>query len=309
MSSVTRPLTAYRLDLADGGVTELDLAPPGDRSWQPPDVVTERRRATSADGTQVPYFLVRAVDAPGGQQGDEPRPTMLWGYGGFGVPVLASYRPAFVGWLAAGGVLAIANLRGGGEFGTAWHEAGRLRLKQNVFDDFAAVAEDLVATGVTTSDRLALYGGSNGGLLVGATITQRPDLAAVALLAVGVLDMLRFHLFTIGGAWVSDFGSPDDPEMFEVLLAYSPLLNVRPGTSYPATLLLTGDHDDRVVPAHSFKLTAALQHAQAGEAPVLARIETSTGHGVGKPSSVVAEETADLLAFAAEHTGLVPPAS
>lgn len=315
MSSVTRPSTAYRLDLADGlaggEVTELDLAPPGDRSWRPPEVVTERRRATSADGTQVPYFLVRGIDAPdgqgGGQQGGGPRPTMLWGYGGFGVPVLASYRPAFVGWLAAGGVLAIANLRGGGEFGNAWHEAGRLRLKQNVFDDFAAVAEDLVATGVTTPDQLALHGGSNGGLLVGATITQRPDLAAVALPAVGVLDMLRYHLFTIGAAWSSDYGSPDDPAMFEVLLAYSPLHNLVPGTAYPATLVLTGDHDDRVVPAHSFKFTAALQHAQAGDAPVLARIETSTGHGVGKPSSVIATETADLLAFAAEYTGLVPP--
>jgi prolyl oligopeptidase len=303
MASVTRASTAYRLDLADGEVTELDLAPPGDRSWQPPDIVIQRRRATSADGTEVPYFLVRGVE----QFGAGPLPTILWGYGGFGVPVSASYRPAFVGWLAAGGVLAIANLRGGGEFGTAWHEAGRLRLKQNVFDDFAAVAEDLVASGTTTHDQLALHGGSNGGLLVGATITQRPDLAAVALPAVGVLDMLRFHLFTIGGAWVSDYGSPDDPEMFEVLQAYSPLHNLQPGTSYPATLVLTGDHDDRVVPAHSFKFTAALQHAQAGEAPVLARIETATGHGVGKPSSVVAAETADLLAFAAEHTGLVPP--
>jgi prolyl oligopeptidase len=308
MSSVTRVSTAYRLDLATGEVTELDLAPAGDLSWQPPEVHTERRRATSPDGTQVPYFLVRGVDPAGAQHGEGPRPTMLWGYGGFGVPVLASYRPAFVGWLAAGGVLAIANLRGGGELGTAWHEAGRLRHKQNVFDDYAAVAEDLVATGVTTSSRLALHGGSNGGLLVGATMTQRPDLAAVALPAVGVLDMLRFHLFTIGAAWVSDYGSPEDPEMFEVLLRYSPLHNVTPGTSYPATLVLTGDHDDRVVPAHSFKFTAALQHAQAGGSPVLARIETSTGHGVGKPSSVVALETADLLAFAAEHTGLVPPA-
>ncbi len=304
MSSVTRSSTAFRLDLATGEVTELDLAPAGDRSWQPPEVRTERRRATSRDGTAVPYFLVRGLDTPE-EQG--PRPTMLWGYGGFGVPVLASYRPVFVGWLAAGGVLAIANLRGGGELGTAWHEGGRLRDKQNVFDDFVAVAEDLVATGVTTSSRLVLHGGSNGGLLVGATITQRPDLAAVALPTVGVLDMLRFHLFTIGGAWVSDYGSPEDPAMFEVLLGYSPLHNVRAGTSYPATLVVTGDHDDRVVPAHSFKFTAALQHAQGGDAPVLARIETSTGHGVGKPSSVVAGETADLLAFAAEHTGLVPP--
>jgi prolyl oligopeptidase len=220
--------------------------------------------------------------------------------------VLASYRPAFLGWLAAGGVLAIANLRGGSEFGTAWHDGGRLKAKQNVFDDFAAVAEHLVATGVTRHEQLALHGASNGGLLVGATITQHPDLAAVALPAVGVMDMLRFHLFTIGAAWVPDYGSPEDPEMFDVLRAYSPLHNVVAGTSYPATLVLTGDHDDRVVPAHSFKFTAALQHAQAGPAPVLARIETATGHGVGKPVRVVAEETADLLAFAAEHTGLVP---
>jgi prolyl oligopeptidase len=170
-----------------------------------------------------------------------------------------------------------------------------------------AVAEDLFASGVTTHRQLALHGGSNGGLLVGAVLTQHPDLAAVALPAVGVLDMLRFHRFTIGAAWVPDYGSPEDPAMFKVLLGYSPLHNVVPGTSYPATLVLTGDHDDRVVPAHSFKFTAALQHAQAADAPVLARIETSTGHGVGKPSSVIARETADLLAFAAEHTGLEPP--
>src|SRR3954452_7879360 len=302
LSSVTRISTSYRLHLGSGEVTELDLAPTGDTSWEPPAVVTERRRATSRDGTEVPYFLVRRADL----SGDGPRPTMLYGYGGFTIPVLASYRPAFVGWLAAGGVLAVANLRGGSELGTAWHEAGRLRDKQNVFDDFAAVADRLVADGVTTHGQLAVHGGSNGGLLVGATLTQRPDLAAAALPAVGVLDMLRFHLFTIGAAWTSDYGSPEDPEMFEVLRAYSPLHNVVPGTAYPATLVLTGDHDDRVVPAHSFKFTAALQHAQGGEAPVLARIETSTGHGLGKPSSVVAEETADLLAFAAEHTGLVP---
>ncbi len=203
-------------------------------------------------------------------------------------------------------MLAIANLRGGGEFGAAWHDAGRLERKQNVFDDFLAVADHLVAEGVTTRAQLALHGGSNGGLLVGAVITQRPDVAAVALPAVGVMDMLRFHLFTIGAAWISDFGSPEDPAMFETLLAYSPLHNVREGTAYPATLVTTGDHDDRVVPAHSFKFTAALQHAHAGDAPVLARIETAAGHGLGKPVSVVVAECADQLAFAAEHTGLVP---
>jgi prolyl oligopeptidase len=305
MSTVTSPCTSYHLELATGALQALDLAPAGATPWQPPTLVTARPRARSADGTEVPYFLVRgAEDADTG-----PRPTLLWGYGGFSIPVLASYRSSFAGWLAAGGVLAIANLRGGSEFGREWHEAGRLEHKQNVFDDFAAVAEHLVATGVTTHEQLAIHGGSNGGLLVGATMTQRPSLAAVALPSVGVMDMLRFHLFTIGAAWIPDYGSPDDPEMFEVLLRYSPLHNVVDGTSYPATLVLTGDHDDRVVPAHSFKFTAALQHSQGGPAPVLARIETSTGHGLGKPSRVVAEETADLLAFAAEHTGLVPPPS
>ena len=302
LSSVTEQVAAYRLDLASSDVTSLDLAPAGDTSWRPPEVVTERRRATSRDGTQVPYFLVHRADVPL----DEARPTLLWGYGGFAQPMLATYRPEWLGWLAAGGVLAVANLRGGSEYGTAWHDGGRLRNKQNVFDDFAAVADHLVEQGVTTRDRLALNGRSNGGLLVGATIAQRPDLAAVALPGVGVLDMLRYHLFTIGAAWASDFGSPEDPEMFEVLRAYSPLHNLVPGTSYPATLVLTGDHDDRVVPAHSFKFTAALQHAQGGDAPVLARIETSAGHGEGRAAAVIAEENADLLAFAAEHTGLVP---
>jgi prolyl oligopeptidase len=304
-STVTEPVAALRLDLRTGEVTPVEgLAPAGttDGAWTPPELVTERRRATSRDGTQVPYFLVRRADHPL----DRPRPTLLYGYGGFDIPEQAGYRPSFAGWLAAGGVLAIANLRGGGEFGAEWHDAGRLQRKQNVFDDFVAVAEHLASEGVTTPQQLAVHGGSNGGLLVGATLTQRPDVAAVALPAVGVLDMLRFHLFTIGAAWVSDYGSPEDPEMFETLLAYSPLHNVHDGTAYPATLVLTGDHDDRVVPAHSFKFTAALQRAQSGDAPVLARIETATGHGAGKPLSVVAAENADLLAFAAEHTGLVP---
>jgi prolyl oligopeptidase len=306
LSSVTRPVTAYRLDLTSGEVAEVaGLDPGGNNAWTPPRTIAERRRSTSADGTEVPYFLIRRADV----ELDAPRPTLLWGYGGFDIPELASYRPAFAGWLAAGGVLAIANLRGGGEYGAAWHDAGRLTLKQNVFDDFAGVAEHLVAEGVTTHDALALHGGSNGGLLVGATITQRPDLAAVALPAVGVMDMLRYHLFTIGAAWISDYGSPEDPEMFETLLAYSPLHHIHEGTAYPATLVITGDHDDRVVPAHSFKFTAELQRAQAGDAPVVARIETSTGHGLGKPLSVVVGETADLLAFAAEHTGLVPSES
>jgi len=231
---------------------------------------------------------------------------MLHGYGGFKVPVLADYRPGWPAWLAAGGVLVIANLRGGGEYGGAWHEAGRLTNKQATFDDCIAVAEHLQQTGVTTPEQLALYGHSGGGLLVGAVMTQRPDLLAVALPSAGVLDMLRFHLFTIGRAWIPEIGSPDDADQFENLLAYSPLHNLRDGTMYPVTLVLTSDHDEVVVPLHSYKFTATLQHAQVGDNPVLCRIEVNTGHGVGKSSAAVASEWADLLAFAAHHTGLVP---
>ena len=305
VSDVMNPSRSYRVDVGTGEVAEVvGLEPAADASWAAPGTVTERRRATSKDGTEVPYFLIRRADV----SLDEPHPTLLYGYGGYNIPELAQYRPAFAGWLAAGGVLVIANLRGGGEYGSQWHDAGRLQRKQNVFDDFAAVGEHLVAEGVTPPGGLAVYGGSNGGLLVCATLLQRPDLVGAALASVPVTDMLRFHLFTVGRAWFSDFGSPEDPEMFETLLAYSPLHNVVKGTEYPPTLVLTGDHDDRVVPAHSYKFTAELQQAQAGDAPVVVRIETSTGHSVGKPLRVIAAETADLLAFAAEHTGLVPAA-
>ena len=265
-------------------------------------ITVQRRRATSADGTEVPYFLI----TPEGWSGAGP--TLLWGYGGFKIPIFADYRPGWTGWLAAGGALVIANLRGGGEFGTDWYHAGRLDRKQNVFDDAIAVAEDLIATGVTTGDRLAVHGRSNGGLLVGALITQRPDLFAAAVPGVGVMDLLRFHRFTVGAAWKSDYGDPDDPQDFAVALAYSPLHKIIEGASYPATLVLTGDHDDRVVPLHSHKFIATLQWAQSGDAPVLTRIETATGHGAGKPTTLVAAEWADLLAFCAHHTGLVPPA-
>ncbi len=303
LSSVTSPTQSFRIDTATGEVTALpDLVPGAEDGFVPPAVTVERRTATSADGTSVPYFLV----APAGVDRSAPQPTLLWGYGGFKVPILADYRSGWSGWLAAGGQLALANLRGGGEFGSGWHDAGRLDGKQNVFDDFVAVAEHLTASGATTSSQLALHGRSNGGLLVGAVMTQRPELAAVALPAVGVLDMLRFSRFTIGAAWISDYGDPDDPEHFAVLRAYSPLHNVMPGTTYPATLVLTGDHDDRVVPLHSHKFTATLQHGQAGEAPVLTRIETAAGHGMGRPTWLEAAEWADLLAFAAFHTGLRP---
>ncbi|HET9871975.1 MAG TPA: prolyl oligopeptidase family serine peptidase [Propionibacteriaceae bacterium] len=302
MSSVTAQTTVYRFDADTGDVRELTALVQGGTAYAAPAVQIERRTAPGKDGTGVPYFLI----CPAGHDPSQPHPTLLYGYGGFKVPVLADYRPGWSGWLAAGGVLAIANLRGGGEFGTGWYEDGRGRNKQHVFDDFIAVAEHLLASGVTTTEQLAIHGRSNGGLLIGATMTQRPDLAAVALPMVGVLDLLRFHRFTIGAAWISDYGNPDEPDQFRDALAYSPLHNVVRGTRYPATLVMTGDHDDRVVPLHSYKFTAALQHAHRGDAPVLTRVEVATGHGAGKPIDLLAAEWADLLAFAAHHTGLQP---
>ncbi|MEL4358155.1 MULTISPECIES: prolyl oligopeptidase family serine peptidase [unclassified Luteococcus] len=303
LSTLTEPVDSWRLDAATGDLRHLP-GPAGE--WTSPGYRTERHRATSADGTRVPYFLV----IPDGVDLAEPRPTMLYGYGGFDSPVLLNHRATWPGWLAAGGVLVIANLRGGGEFGRDWYEDGIKEHKQHVFDDVIAVAEQLVADGVTSPAQLAIHGKSNGGLLVGAAITQRPDLFGVALPHVGVLDALRFHRFTIGRAWISDYGNPDEARDFERILAWSPLHNITSGTRYPATLVLTSDHDDRVVPAHSYKFTAALQAAQGGEAPVLARIEAATGHGLaGKPPSVLAAECADLLAFAAHHTGLNPSTS
>jgi prolyl oligopeptidase len=241
----------------------------------------------------VPLFLVRRRDLR--PTGDAP--TLLYGYGGFKVSLTPMFRVPWLVWLERGGVLAVANLRGGGEYGTAWHDAGRLASKQNVFDDFAACAEALVDRGWTRPRRLAIQGASNGGLLVGASIIQRPELFAAAVIEVGVLDMLRFHRFTIGWGWTSDYGSPDDPDAFKALLAYSPLHNLERGRPYPATLITTGDHDDRVVPGHSFKFAAALQAAQGGDRPVLLRVEIDTGHGAGKPTTKAIAERADVLAF------------
>ncbi|MGO4958280.1 prolyl oligopeptidase family serine peptidase [Luteococcus sp. Sow4_B9] len=308
MSTITEPERSWRLDMGSGQVQEV--AGPDD-GWQPPAFRVERRRATSQDGTRVPYFLIlpEPDQTPAGDpETNAPLSTILYGYGGFDTPVHADFRTIWPGWLAAGGAIAIANLRGGGEFGREWYDGGRRANKQNCFDDFIAVAEDLVEAGVTTPDRLAIHGKSNGGLLVGAAMTQRPELFAAALPHVGVLDCLRFHKFTVGAAWISDYGDPDDAEEFERILAWSPLHNVRDGERYPATLVFTSDHDDRVVPPHSYKFAAALQHAQAGEAPVLIRIEEATGHGLAsKPPAVAAQESADLLAFAAHHTGLSVP--
>ena len=297
VQSFVRGTRAYRVDLSTGRADPLVLT---DRTAPVPDVATERRSAISADGTTVPYFLLRPAGAGLGL------PTLLYGYGGYNWAITPTFRAAWPAWLAAGGALAVANLRGGGEYGRQWHEAGMRERKQNVFDDFIAVGEHLISTGVTTSGQLALHGASGGGLLVGAVMTQRPDLAAVALPMVGVMDMLRFHKFTIGAAWIPEQDDPDVAEDFAFLYAYSPLHALRAGTSYPATLILTGDHDDRVAPAHSYKFGAELQHDQAGDAPVLLRIETATGHGVGKPKRMLAAELADMLAFAAERTGLTP---
>ena len=297
VESFVRGVRAYRVDLSTGRADRLVLT---DRTAPVPDVTIERRSATSADGTTVPYFLLRPAGA------GLALPTLLYGYGGYNLAITPAFKAAWPAWLAGGGALAVANLRGGGEYGMEWHEAGRRERKQNVFEDFIAVGEHLISSGVTTRGQLALHGRSNGGLLVGAVMTQRPDLAAVALPMVGVMDKLRFHKFTIGAAWIPEAGDPDVAEDFAFLYAFSPLHALRPGVSYPATLILTGDHDDRVAPAHSYKFGAELQHDQASDAPVLLRIEAATGHGLGKPKRMLAAEFADMLAFAAEHTGLTP---
>ena len=264
------------------------------------DYVTQQVFVKSKDGTSVPMFIT----AKRGVKLDGTNPTLLYGYGGFNVSLTPEFSAERMVWLEMGGIYAVANLRGGGEMGKEWHLAGTLDRKQNVFDDFIAAAEYLIAERYTSPQKLAIQGGSNGGLLVGAVMTQRPELFAVALPAVGVMDMLRFHKFTIGWAWVSDYGSADDPAQFRTLLAYSPLHNLKKGTRYPATLITTGDHDDRVVPGHSFKFAAALQAAQGGPAPTLIRIDTRAGHGAGKPTSKRIEEAADRLAFTAQHLGM-----
>ena len=231
-------------------------------------------------------------------------PTILYGYGGFNVPLTPSFSIANAVWLEQGGIYAVPNLRGGGEYGKEWHDAGTKMKKQNVFDDFIAAAEFLIDNKYTSSDYLAIRGGSNGGLLVGATMTQRPDLMKVALPAVGVLDMLRYHTFTAGAGWAYDYGtSEDSKDMFEYLKGYSPVHNVKQGISYPATLITTGDHDDRVVPAHSFKFAAELQEKQSSPNPTLIRIDVNAGHGAGKPVSKTIEETADIFGFTLYNMG------
>jgi prolyl oligopeptidase len=284
------PASVLAVRMADGAVREVRRPA---LPWDPADYETEQVFVSSGEGTRIPLFLThrRDVERTGAV------PTLLYGYGGFQVAIGPIFKPEWLTWMERGGLLAVASLRGGSEYGKAWHDAGRLGNKQNVFDDFAACARWLASSGWTDASHLGISGRSNGGLLVGASITQHPELFGAAIAEVGVMDMLRFHRFTIGWGWTSDYGSADDPEQFQTLLAYSPLHNIRPGVTYPPTLVTTGDHDDRVVPGHSFKFAAELQAAQAGDAPVVIRIDTDAGHGLGKPVSKLIDERADVLAF------------
>ncbi|MEG4306550.1 prolyl oligopeptidase family serine peptidase [Microcoleus sp. D3_18a_C4] len=289
-TSFTAPNTIYRYNMV---TDESTIYRQPNVDFNPEDYETKQVFYPSKDGTQVPMFITHKK----GLQLDGNNPTYLYGYGGFGISLTPSFSVSRIVWLEMGGVYAIACLRGGGEYGESWHEAGKKLNKQNVFDDFIAGAEWLIENKYTKPAKLAIAGGSNGGLLVGACMTQRPELFGAALPAVGVLDMLRFHKFTIGWAWTSEYGSPENPEEFSTIHGYSPLHNLKPGTVYPATMITTADRDDRVVPAHSFKFASALQETHAGEKPVLIRIETKAGHGAGKPTAKVIEELADEWAF------------
>lgn len=289
-SAFISPATVYRYDFKTGA-SELVFSPQIDFDFSAYE--TRQVFVPSKDGTNIPMFITHKK----GLVYDGQNPTLLYGYGGFNIAYLPAFAVQYLAWLEMGAVFAVANLRGGSEYGEAWHQAGMLHNKQNVFDDFIACAEWLIAENVTCTPKLAIEGRSNGGLLVGACMTQRPDLYGACLPIVGVMDMLRFHKFTIGWAWVSDYGCADDPEFFPTLYAYSPCHNIKPGTAYPPTLVLTGDHDDRVVPGHSFKFAAALQAAQTGDAPALIRIQTKAGHGMGKPTTVLIQEWADIFAF------------
>lgn len=296
-ASFLSPTVVYRYDMKKK-TNEVFKAP-----QLPVDVSGFETRQvfySSKDGTRVPMFITMKK----GTVLNGNNPTILYGYGGFNIAETPSFNAANLVWMEMGGIYAVANIRGGSEYGKAWHESGMLDKKQNVFDDFIAAAEYLIKEKYTSTPKLAISGGSNGGLLVGAVMEQRPDLFGAALPAVGVMDMLRFQKFTIGWAWTSDYGSSDDPKQFAYLRAYSPYHNLKPGTKYPATMVTTADHDDRVVPGHSFKFAAALQAAQGGSAPVLIRIETNAGHGAGKPTTKSIEEAADRFAFLVKNLGM-----
>jgi prolyl oligopeptidase len=296
-SSFATPPTVFRYDMLTGESTLMKQA---QVKFKPDDYQVEQVFYSSKDGTKVPMFITSKK----GIKLDGSHPTLLYGYGGFAISLTPGFSIARVAWLEQGGVLAIPNLRGGGEYGEEWHLAGTKLSKQNVFDDFIGAAEWLIQHKYTSSPKLAIQGGSNGGLLVGACMTQRPELFGACLPAVGVMDMLRFHQFTAGRFWVDDYGSAENLDEFQALLAYSPYHNLKPGTRYPATLVTTADTDDRVVPGHSFKFAARLQGCQSGDAPTLIRIETRAGHGAGKPTDKMIEEVADQWAFLAKNLGM-----
>lgn len=299
-TSYTFPPTIYRFDVAEN---TSEVFRKSEVDFNPEDYVSEQIFYPGKDGTKVPMSIIYKK----GLKKDGKNPTMLYGYGGFNISLTPGFSTVRIPFLENGGVYAIANIRGGGEYGEAWHKAGTKQQKQNVFDDFIAAAEYLINEKYTSSNKLAIQGGSNGGLLVGACMTQRPDLFAVAIPEVGVLDMLRYHLFTIGWAWASDYGtSQESEEMFQYLKAYSPLHNLNEGTAYPATLVTTGDHDDRVVPAHSFKYAAALQAASDGTNPTLIRIDINAGHGAGKPISKIIDAQTDVWSFVMYNLGMKP---
>jgi prolyl oligopeptidase len=296
-SSFATPPSVYRYDMLTG---KSKLLRQSKVKFQPDEYEVKQIFYTSKDGTRVPMFLSHRKEI----KLDGSNPTLLYGYGGFNIPLTPRFSISRLAWMEMGGVYAQANLRGGGEYGEKWHRAGTKLKKQNVFDDFIAAAEWLIENKYTTNKKLAIQGGSNGGLLVGACMTQRPDLYGACLPAVGVMDMLRFHKFTAGRFWVDDYGSSDNPEEFKAIYAYSPYQNLKEGTSYPPTLVTTADTDDRVVPGHSFKFAARLQEAHKGENPVLIRIETRAGHGSGKPTSKIIEEIADRWAFLVKNLGM-----
>jgi len=296
-TSYATPATIYRYDVATGKSTVFRQPKV---KFHPEDYETRQVFYSSKDGTRVPMFITSKK----GLKLDGTNPTLLYGYGGFDVPLTPGFSVGSLVWMEMGGVYAVANLRGGGEYGEPWHLAGTKLRKQNVFDDFIAAGEWLIANHYTVSSKLAIQGGSNGGLLVGACMAQRPELYGAALPAVGVMDMLRFHKFTIGWAWTSDYGSSDNAEEFAAIYKYSPLHNIKAGVQYPATLIMTADHDDRVVPAHSFKFAATLQADQAGPAPVLIRIQTKAGHGAGKPISKTIDEITDAWGFLVKSLGM-----
>ena len=296
-TSYNSPTTIYRYDSATG---QTGVFAQPKVAFSPADFTVSQRFYRSKDGTRIPMFLVHRKD----MDMRRSHPTLLYAYGGFNISTTPGFSTSNLAWVEQGGVLAVANIRGGGEYGKAWHDAGRLANKQNVFDDFIAAGEYLIREGITSNRQLAVYGRSNGGLLVGAVVNQRPDLFAAALPAVGVMDMLRFNRFTAGRYWVDDYGYPDREADFRTLLAYSPYHNIRSGADYPAVLVTTADTDDRVVPGHSFKYAAALQAADTGPKPKLIRVETRAGHGSGKPTDKIIEEYADMWAFIAQHTGM-----